>query len=182
MISGYYFFLIGKESYARGMSDTALYKRFDEIAERICSTSAIVKSFKSDNISNELLESFHYAPWFREVYDKFLYREPALVIMHPHPKEFNFDEKHFFALIPFETLDNVYFSENELIRDIVALATDGSLDLIKKISESNKKKGTLQRIGDALILQPNFYGLGIDLKELHDSDKRKNTFVFHENK
>lgn len=181
-LSGFYFFLIGKESHARGMSDTALYKHFDEIAYRIGDESAIVKSTNSERISDELVNSFMSAPWFREVYDEFLYKTPSLIIMQPHPNEFKFKDNDFFALIPFETLDRVYLSESDLIKDIVALAIKGSLDIIKKVSECTEEKGVLKRLGKSLLLQPNFSGIGIDIKELFHSKPYNKSFIYEKNK
>lgn len=178
MLSGYYFLLVGKEG-GYGRICRTLYARFDEIAERIGVKSAIVKSFAPENISKELQQAFVRAPWFRKIYDDLLYREPALIIMKPHPKEFKFNEDEFFALIPFATLDRIYLNENELVQDIVALAIDGSTDLIDKVMASGQKPGFLKRLGDAFMLQPNVTGFGIDLKVLFGADKEKCDFFVH---
>lgn len=180
MLSGYYFFLVGKKDYAYNKIDSALYRRFDEIAERIGSDSAIVKSFNSQNINKELLHAFTHAPWFGDLYDYFLYQDPALIIMHPHPNEFHFNEDDFFALIPFSTLDEVYLDENELIHDIISLSIKGEPHILNKIARNSKRISLMERLQDSSILQPNLWGLGIDLKKLFKHKEKFSNFIFYE--
>lgn len=170
--------LVGKES-GYGRICRTLYARFDEIAERIGVKSAIVKSFAPEKISKELEEAFVCATWFRKIYNDLLDREPALIIMKPHPKEFKFNEDDFFALIPFATLDRIYLDENELVKDIVALAAHGTTDLIDKVMASGHKPGFFRRLGDAFMLQPNVSGLGVDLKVLFGMKKAECDFFIH---
>lgn len=180
MLSGYYFLLVGKAN-EHGRICRTLYARFDEIAERIGVKSAIVKSFAPENINKEIQEAFVHAPWFRKIYDDLLYREPALIIMKPHPKEFKFTEDEFFALIPFATLEKIYLDENELVQDIVALAVEGSTKLMDKLMASEHKPGFFKRLGNAFILQPNFTGVGVDLKVLFRSNNVKCDYFIHGN-
>lgn len=174
-LSGYYFFLYGNETYGTGMSITALYKRFDEIAARIDKESAIVKSFPSSNFNNELEHAFCTAPWFFKVAKYFSYNEPCLIIMNSHPKEFDFDYP--LIMIPFVVLDKIYSSEDDLIHDIIALSINGDKNIIDKISQSNNNISLIKRVKNSIILQPNINGVGFDLKELFKPCKKQDFFI-----
>ena len=132
VLSGYYFILLGKSYNTYGRSGNALYNKFDEIAERIGLNSAIVKGHKSEKIIHELIYTIQTKPWFEEAYITLLKTEPALVIMKPHPKEFEFDENDMFAVLSFDALDSIYSSEYDLIRDIIALATRNDTGILEK--------------------------------------------------
>lgn len=180
-MSGYYFFLLGKEDYTYGQSGTALYKKFDELAERIGSDSAIVKSHKGKSFAVELEKSFQSKSWFHEMYIKCLSIEPALVIMNRHPKKFDLKDGEFLAIISFETLDAIYPTEYELIKDIINLATKDDLNILKKAEEHGKGIGLLERIKNAILLQPNFSGIGIDLKALSKSNPKHKSLILKKN-
>lgn len=176
MLSGYYFLLVGMEE-SNSKTCRTLYTRFDEIAQRVGAKSAIVKSFVPEKVNDELLSAFINAPWFRNVYNDLLFREPALIIMKPHPMKFEFNDDELFALIPFATLDRVYLNENDLVKDIVALSVDGATNLIDRVMQCSKKAGFIKRLGNAIMLQPNFSGIGIDLKTLYSTDGKCDFFI-----
>lgn len=177
LLSGYYFFLMGKELYASGMSAKTLYNRFDEIAERLGSNSAIIKFFDPKSFTEELLEYFLNTPWHDKMYENFKYSEPCLIIMQGHPKYFNF-KKYLFALISFETLDDIYESEEELCRDIIALSIDGDLRLLELVNKKNDGIGIIKRIRRSLILEPNFNGIGISINKLIMNKRHIRNIIF----
>ena len=180
MLSGYYFFLVGKKEYACNRIDSAFYQRFDEIAERIGSDSAIVKGFNPQNINNELLQAFTHAPWFRELYNHVLMQTPALIIMRPHPQKFQFKKNDFFALIPFSVLEEIYSDENELIHDIISLSIKGEPNILNKVAQTNKQVSFWERLQNSSILQPNLWGIGFDLKKLFKPQKENSNFIIYE--
>ncbi len=165
-LSGYFFFLLGKSEYTYGRSGDALYHHFDEIANRIGADSAIIKSSHSDIVANELINSIKEKEWFSDAYRELLCIEPALVIMKPHPHIFEFEDSEIFAVISFKALDAMYSNEAELIMDIVDLSKDRNLNILKKAKKQQSGIGLLRRIRNSVILQPNFNGIGIDLREL----------------
>ena len=163
--SDYYFFLVGKRGMGGKIAD-ALYLRFDEIAERIGSDSALVKTPNSDKVYEELTEAFLNAKWFRTLYNYALMKEPALVIMNRHPSRFNFNNNEYFALIPFSTLEEIYGMPDDLIRDMIRLSVEG-VDLITpRLSSVETDNSLWNRVKQALLLQPNVNGIGIDLNVL----------------
>lgn len=175
-LSGYYFFLLGKKEYTYGRSGNALFHKFDELAERINTNSAIVMSHKSSILSDELVDCISRKPWFHEMYVALLHAEPALVVTNSHPREFDFKDNEIFAVISFKALDEIYPNEADLINDIVNLSIKGDTTLLKKAQELQNGVGLLERIKNSLILQPNFYGLGLDLRKVQKKTN-KETFV-----
>ena len=170
-LSGYYFFLIGEAKYACGMSDVTLYKRFDEIAENIGPNSAIVKSAYSQNINRELVECFRNSEWFEEVY--FNVNLPSLIVMKPHPTRFDSNSDHFFLLIPFEELDKIYSSQNELV--------PGDTHFLDKVVNNKNDAGFFKRVIGSLLLQPNCAGIGFDINKFFEGlrEKRMQHFLYH---
>lgn len=168
--SGYYFLLLGKSEYTYGMSGTALYHKFDEIAQRIDKDSAIVKSYRPSSLAEELLRAIHRKPWFREAYVTLLRMEPALVIMKPHPAIFNFCDDELFVVASFRALDKIYANDYDLIHDIVSLASNEDYTLLRKIKNETEGVGLLRRVGDSLELTPNFNGLGVNLRRLFEDE------------
>ena len=98
---------------------------------------------------------------------------PGLMITTRHPREFRermFDEtisatEHPIILIPLKRVCSNATEVVELIRRIFEDIAEGKELRDFKIADT-MRRGTNGAITDALILQPNFAGLGVDVKKL----------------
>lgn len=90
---------------------------------------------------------------------------------------FDFKDDEIFAVISFKALDDIYSRDVDLINDIIKLSTDGDTALLKKAKKLQEGVGLLERIENKLILQPNLYGLGIDLKQSEKKLAKKSLFT-----
>ncbi|QOR34833.1 hypothetical protein IMX26_15430 [Clostridium sp. 'deep sea'] len=160
----FYFILIGDYSNCDKINNL-FNQDFDKIADRL-ETSAIVKSVSNRSLDEEVYKAFekiindknhHYNNLISSLESSY----PGLLILDCHPD--NINDKSLLLFITFDTLNNEYTSNNELIKDLVDLAKKINTNIINRFS---KKKGFLTRFFDSMILEPNFFGFGFNLKEI----------------
>jgi len=163
-LSGYYFFIFGDYDCPCYRTEAALYNRFSQIARRIGRHSAIVKML-DDEMLHEFSSCFYDALWKVDVFQRLIMREPSFLIMNKHPNKFTFSEDNVFVLVPFEVLDELYDNDYDFVRDVISLGANGDNTFLEKL-HSLKKPGIIKRLGDSFMLEPNFNGLGINLKKL----------------
>lgn len=171
-LNGYYFILVGDRPYNSGIAEILLYDEFDVVAQSIGEKSSIVQSFEPRMLNREILLAFHDIEFFRNVHAFMNCRSSGLLITSEHPLHIK-DDNCILAIITFETLNKVYKSKEELVRDIIDLSMERNFNLFDKCSNFNKGVGFFSKLKQSIELSPNLWGIGIDLKKLFKNDDFK---------
>lgn len=181
---GYYFILISPETFS-GASEIFLTD-FEKISALINRDSAIIKPLHDSDFLRSIMDLFStyssfdndetYSTWTR-IFDS----SPGLIIMKPHPSQMIFDRSdHIFMFFTIEAINKAYSNQKELIKDFIDFSDSKNDSFIVKIIEANKNEksgfGFLQKLKDSLLLQPNFYGIGFDIKRFLEFNEEVRVF------
>jgi hypothetical protein len=163
MHHNFYFILIG-DYHIDDRINNLFREDFNYIADNI-TESAIIQSATNRNLEYEIYRSLesliHKGNKLAELIISFESRKPGLLIINEHPSVLN--DNSLIVYISFTRLAELYTNNNDLLQDLIALAEGRNIDIIDKV---NNKKGFWTKIGESLILEPNFSGIGINLKKL----------------
>jgi len=144
----------------------AIKGNFVEIAQRTSKSQAAFVMGASRHFDDELLR---WDRVFGLSGDEHL---PALLVTTKNPHEFmNFDwhadmDEHEFILVPLRKLgscgDDAVAVLNSVLRDVESKKPLSEFNIRSRLATHSLPKVA----GKVLVLQPNFMGLGVDLKEL----------------
>lgn len=144
----------------------AIKRNFVEIAQRTSKSQSVLIMGASRHFDDEVLR---WDRVFGLSGDEHL---PAILITTKNPHEFrehNWDRdrnEHEYILVPLRKLgatgDDAVAVLNSILRDVEASKPLAEFAIRSRLQE----RSLPQTVGKVLVLQPNFFGLGVDLKEV----------------
>lgn len=158
----FYFILIGDYSVNDRINDL-FRNNFNYLADNV-SNSGIVQRTEDQALEQEIYRSvgslIHNKSELGNLIRSIESHMPGLLITDKHPSEL--DESSLIIFITFSKLSKIYKNNNDLVQDLIALSEGKNKNIIEKVNN----KGFLTKLKDALILEPNIHGFGINLKKL----------------
>ncbi len=167
---GLYVFIVGDISWKGGFVEQLL-SNFDTLAKELGRDGAIVAPHNGQNLSTELSQAVNEIGHENKAVSQFLKvgnkNGVGLLLMSEHP--YNLKQDDMIAYSPIEKIQENFGSLDVFFTELCNYSKDGSSEFIDKFKDTNS--GISNAI-DAIDLNPNIFGLGINLNPFKEKVAR----------
>ena len=181
-INGYHIYLV-RDHELKGIARD-LPENFGEYGKRIGTEAAIIRASLFRGYISSLRVLLDRDIWFRETIGDERDLPPGIIITRPSLNEFAARSGQAFIYVSGDVINEAYVDKIELSQDIVELCRHDNAEFILKIikysrnsiAEPKSSESKLfHKLLEAAIVQPNWNGMGVDIKKLFDKRKKDNT-------
>ncbi len=172
-LDGYYIYLF--RDYDFKSVAASLVNDFDEYAQRTGDNSGIFRGINQEEYERSLKALFDRDPWFDKTIGDLMKLPAGVFITKPSIQDFHAGKGNVFIYVSQAVINDAYKNRIDLSQDIVDLCrhnVDTFISRILKYSRGaiiNKDKSNirlLKTIKNAVKIEPNFAGLGVDVKPI----------------
>lgn len=153
-----YIFAIGG-SWDGGLIDV-INKNYLKIADAIGEDAIIVKGFNEEFFGEEVAQKYL---GFSTRDDRIWKLLPSILITDSHPDHLT--DESLRILFPLNKIEANFASVDQFLSQLVAFARNGDEEFLRNIKETNS---LLEVANEVVSLQPNFFGVGLNLNNLID--------------
>ncbi|RCS69176.1 hypothetical protein [Vibrio casei] len=167
-----YVFIVGSIEWKTGFSDR-LMKNFDVLARNLGEKGAIVAPHDGSDFAEELSDCVNNLGNENKGIQDFLATSSkagvGLMLMSSHPNDLTDEDLVLYS--PLELLDEQFGALDHFFTELCSFAAHKDASFVSKFSEA--KSGFVSETANMIDLNPNIFGIGVNLNPLKEKVMKK---------